>query len=314
VVRDGLVVVDKPDGITSHDVVSRVRRLARTRRVGHGGTLDPMATGVLVVGVERATRLLTYISGADKTYTATVRLGESTVTDDREGEVLTRASVAALTEDTVRAALLDFVGEIDQVPSSVSAIKVGGVRSYARVRGGESVTLAARRVRIDRLVVTGVRTAPRPASPDLGPCLDVDIEVACSSGTYIRAIARDLGVRLAVGGHLVALRRGAVGGFTEAEAMSLEELAARESPVTMSLEAAASRLFTRRAVSEAETRVIRHGGPLAPVGLTDPYAVFSPGGRVLAIVTERDGRARPDVVLAPAEPGVTEVTESGEES
>ena len=290
--RDGLVVVDKPGGMTSHDVVARIRRLAHTRRVGHGGTLDPMATGVLVIGVERATRLLTYVIGSEKSYHATIRLGESTVTDDAEGEVVTRASAAGVTEEAVRAAVPAFVGDVDQVPSAVSAIKVNGVRSYKRVRGGEEVDLPARRIRIDRLEVTGIERQ--------GDLLDVDVEVDCSSGTYVRAIARDLGVALGVGGHLVALRRTAVGGFGLAEAATLEELAEREDPVTLPLDQAVARAFPRRDVDQDAAKVVSHGGPLSTVGIEGPYAVFGPDGDVLAIVSERDGRARPDVVLRPA--------------
>lgn len=307
--RDGLVVVDKPGGMTSHDVVARLRRLAGTRRVGHGGTLDPMATGVLVVGVERATRLLTYVSGSDKSYTATVRLGQATVTDDAEGDVVSQVSAAGVTEAAVRAALLAFVGEIDQVPSAVSAIKVNGVRSYARVRKGEQVELAARRVSIHRLEVGGIRAGTRGA--DMGGAdmdiadmhiVDVDIDVTCTSGTYIRAIARDLGTALGVGGHLTALRRTAVGGFTLAEAATLAELAERDDPVNLPIAAAAERFFARREADEREAVVLSHGGSLAAVGWAGPYAVFAPDGRVLAIVSERDGRARAEVVLAPAGP------------
>jgi tRNA pseudouridine55 synthase len=297
---DGLVVVDKPGGMTSHDVVARVRRFARTRRVGHGGTLDPMATGVLVVGVERATRLLTYVTGNEKSYLATVRLGESTVTDDAEGEVTARASVAAVTEELIRSVLNTFQGDIDQVPSSVSAIKVRGVRSYARVRGGEDVVLAARRVRIDKLVVTAIRDSVRGPATDDVRCLDIDIDVTCSSGTYIRAIARDLGAALGVGGHLTALRRTRVGGFSLAEAVSLDELSQRDDPITVPLAAAATRMFARREADEAESVVLSHGGSLTAQGRSGPYAVFAPDGRVLAIVSERDGRARPEVVLSPA--------------
>jgi tRNA pseudouridine55 synthase len=340
--RDGLVVVDKPGGMTSHDVVARMRRLAHTRRVGHGGTLDPMATGVLVVGVERATRLLTYVSGSDKSYTATIRLGQATITDDAEGDVVSQVSAAGVTDEAVRAALRGFVGEIDQVPSAVSAIKVGGVRSYARVRKGEQVDLPSRRVTISRLEIGELRAGTagsamsgtasdsampgtsgtamwgNPLSHSAAPSdgagdgarvhtaevdiVDVDIDVTCSSGTYIRAIARDLGTAIGVGGHLIALRRTAVGGFTLAEAATLEELQERDDPVTMPLAAAAARLFARRDADEMEATVLSHGGPLAPVGLTGPYAVFAPDGRVLAIVSERDGKARAEVVLAPAGP------------
>lgn len=288
----GLVVVDKPGGITSHDVVARVRRLAGTRRVGHGGTLDPMATGVLVVGVARGTRLLTYVVGSDKGYRATIRLGESTVTDDAEGESIARPGALGITEAALRRELAAFRGEIEQVPTAVSAIKVGGVRSYARVRGGESVQLAPRRVTISRLDIIAVR-----ATADL---LDVDVEVRCSSGTYVRAIARDLGAALGVGGHLSALRRTAVGTFTLDEAATLDELAAEGYPVRLPLSAAAARLFPRRDVDAAEAKVLAHGGTLPATNHPGPHAVFGPGGTVIAIVVDRDGRARPEVVFAPA--------------
>jgi tRNA pseudouridine55 synthase len=216
---DGLLVVDKPSGLTSHDVVARVRRLAGTRRVGHAGTLDPAATGVLVLGLGRATRLLGHLALADKDYLATIRLGEATTTDDAEGEQVSSASTARLGEDAVRSAVGGMVGELDQVPSAVSAVKVGGVRSYARVRAGEQVELAARTVTVSAFDVLAVR---RPA-PDL---LDLDVAVTCSTGTYVRALARDLGVELGVGGHLTALRRTRVGGFDLTAARTLDELAA----------------------------------------------------------------------------------------
>jgi tRNA pseudouridine55 synthase len=287
--RGGFVVVDKPGGLTSHDVVARVRRLAGTRRVGHGGTLDPMATGVLVIGVERATRLLTYVIGGAKRYTATIRLGQSTVTDDAEGEVVASVDAAGVSDDAVASGLDALRGEIDQVPSAVSAIKVGGRRSYARVRAGEEVALAARRVTVHRLDLLVTRRA--------GPTTDLDVDVACSAGTYIRALARDLGAGLGVGGHLTALRRTEVGAFTLADALTLEELAMRPDPVTMELSAAAARFLPRRDASTDEARVLRHGGPLSTVGIAGPYAVFDRDGDVLAVVSERDGRARPEVVL-----------------
>ncbi|MEV0327322.1 tRNA pseudouridine(55) synthase TruB [Micromonospora echinospora] len=291
---DGLIVVDKPGGMTSHDVVARIRRLARTRRVGHGGTLDPMATGVLVIGVNRATRLLTYVIGAEKSYTATIRLGQTTVTDDAEGEVTATTSAAGVTDEAVRTALAALTGEIDQVPSAVSAIKVDGQRAYKRVRDGETVALAARRVTVSRLAVLAVRRD----TPDL---VDVDVDVTCSSGTYIRAIARDAGLALGVGGHLTALRRTAVGGFTLAEAATLPELEQRSPDVvSLPLAAAADRFFARRDASPDEARVLSHGGPLAPAGIAGPYAVFGPAGNLLAIVSEREGRARAEIVLAPA--------------
>jgi tRNA pseudouridine55 synthase len=291
--RGGFVVVDKPGGLTSHDVVARVRRLAGTRRVGHGGTLDPMATGVLVVGVERATRLLTYVIGGAKRYTATIRLGQSTVTDDAEGEVVTSADAAGVTDAAIAGGLAALRGEIDQVPSAVSAIKVGGKRSYARVRAGEDVALAARRVTVHRLDLLATRRA--------GTTTDLDVDVACSAGTYIRALARDLGAGLGVGGHLTALRRTEVGAFTLADALTLDELAARPGgPVTLDLSAAAARFLPRRDATGDEARVLRHGGPLSTVGIAGPYAVFDPDGDVLAVVSERDGRARPEIVLVGA--------------
>ncbi|WP_433307784.1 tRNA pseudouridine(55) synthase TruB [Actinoplanes sp. CA-030573] len=279
--------------MTSHDVVARVRRLAKTRRVGHGGTLDPMATGVLIVGVNRATRLLTYVIGSTKSYRATVRLGQSTITDDAEGEVTAVVSAAGVTEEAIRAGLAAQRGEIDQVPSAVSAIKINGERAYKRVRDGETVELPARRVTISRLDVLGIRKA--------GEVVDVDIDVDCSSGTYIRAIARDLGAALGVGGHLTALRRTAVGRMTLDEALTLEELEARAPDVVgLSMTEAARQAFPPRAATPEEAKVLSHGGPLAPVGIDGPYAVFGPDGEVLAIVSERDGRARAEIVLAPA--------------
>jgi tRNA pseudouridine55 synthase len=288
-----LVIVDKPAGMTSHGVVARVRRLAHTRRVGHGGTLDPMATGVLVVGVERATRLLTYVIGSTKRYSATIRLGQTTVTDDAEGEVTAGASAAWVTDDRVRAELAHLTGDIEQVPSAVSAIKVDGRRAYARVRAGEEVTLAARRVIVSHLVLGAFR-------PAAGGLLDLDVDIECSSGTYVRAIARDLGAALGVGGHLTALRRTAVGTFTLAEAASLDSLAERDDPVTMPLSAAAARFFPRRDADPDEARVLGHGGPLGAIGVAGPYAVFGPDGEVIAVVSERDGKAKAEVVLAPA--------------
>jgi tRNA pseudouridine55 synthase len=290
---DGLIVVDKPGGMTSHDVVARVRRLAKTRRVGHGGTLDPMATGVLIIGVNRATRLLTYVIGSRKSYRATIRLGEVTVTDDAEGDVVATADTTGVTDEEVRAGLAAQTGEIDQVPSAVSAIKVNGERAYKRVREGETVELAARRITVHALDVLTIRR-------DAGH-LDVDIDVICSSGTYIRAIARDLGAALGVGGHLTALRRTAVGGFTLAEAATLEALEERAPDVvTLGLAAAARRAFPGRDATAEEAAVLSHGGPLAAVGIAGPYAVYGPAGDLLAVVSERGGRARAEIVLAPA--------------
>ena len=214
---EGLLLVDKPAGWTSHDVVARIRHVCGTRRVGHAGTLDPMATGVLVLGVGRATKLLTFLVGCDKGYAATVRLGQATVTDDAEGEVVASADAAGVTRSALDAAVARLTGAIEQVPSSVSAIKIDGQRSYARVRSGEDVQLAARPVTVSRFAVLDVRP--------VGACLDVDVEVEVSSGTYVRALARDLGAALGVGGHLTALRRTRVGRFGIGDAVPLETLA-----------------------------------------------------------------------------------------
>ncbi|MFG1604298.1 tRNA pseudouridine(55) synthase TruB [Actinoplanes sp. NPDC049265] len=290
---DGLIVVDKPAGMTSHDVVARIRRLAKTRRVGHGGTLDPMATGVLIIGVNRATRLLTYVIGAGKSYAATIRLGQSTITDDAEGDVTAQANASTVTDEAITAGLRAQTGEIQQAPSAVSAIKIKGERAYKRVREGEAVELPPRTVTISRLDILDIRRADA--------VVDVDIDVACSSGTYIRAIARDLGATLGVGGHLTALRRTAVGSMTLAEASTLDTLETRAPDViTLPMADAARRAFPERIATEDETRIMRHGGRLTAVGITGPYAVFSPDGLLLAIVSEKSGQARAEIVLAPA--------------
>src|SRR5665647_2332878 len=219
----GLILIDKPQGWTSHDAVARTRRLAGTRKVGHAGTLDPMATGLLILGINSSTRLLTYIVGLDKEYLATIRLGASTTTDDAEGEQLALApagAVAALTPEAITAGIAALTGDIMQQPSAVSAIKVDGRRAYARVRAGEEVELAARSVTVHRFDVLAVR----PGSHDGVPVLDVDVAVTCSSGTYVRALARDLGAGLGVGGHLTALRRTRVGGYRLDVARTLEQL------------------------------------------------------------------------------------------
>jgi tRNA pseudouridine55 synthase len=294
---DGLIVVDKPGGMTSHDVVARIRRLAKTRRVGHGGTLDPMATGVLIIGVNKATRLLTYVIGSQKSYAATIRLGEATITDDAEGDVTSSASTGAVTEEAIRAQLAARTGEIEQIPSAVSAIKINGERAYKRVRDGESVEIPSRRVTIHSQEILDIRRV----TVDDRAVVDVDIEVSCSSGTYIRAIARDLGADLGVGGHLTALRRTAVGGLTLAEASTLPELEERAPDVIgLPMAQAAARAFARREATEEETRILRHGGPLPAVGIAGPYAVFDPAGALLAIVSEKEGSAKPEIVLSPA--------------
>jgi tRNA pseudouridine55 synthase len=278
----GLIVVDKPAGITSHDVVARIRRLAKTRRVGHGGTLDPMATGVLVIGVGRATRLLTYVIGADKGYTATIRLGQSTVTDDAEGDVTGRqpASVPPADVDTAVAAL---TGDILQVPSAVSAIKVAGRRSYARVRSGEHVELAARPVTVHRFEVG------EPVGDGCYP-----IEVECSSGTYIRSLAADVGTALGGGAHLRRLRRTAVGGFKAG--VRLEELG----PEHVLAPAAAVAHLAPVTVDAGLAEAVSYGKVLeADWGGEGPWAVLGEGGALLAVYEPYgDGRVKPSVVLA----------------
>lgn len=289
----GLVVVDKPGGWTSHDVVARMRRIAGTRRVGHAGTLDPMATGVLVLGVGAGTRLLHHLVLADKAYTATVRLGAVTTTDDAEGDVLGEADAAAVTEAAVRAALPALTGDILQVPSAVSAIKVDGKRAYQRVREGEVVELPARPVRVSRFTPTAFRR-------DEPGRLDVDVEVVCSSGTYVRALARDLGAVLGVGGHLTALRRTRVGPFDLTTAATLDELAARPAPITLPLPVAVRTAMPVREIDAAEVRELSFGRTLAPAGIDGVHGAVAPDGSVVALLREERGRARPVLVFTAA--------------
>lgn len=281
--ESGLVIVDKAAGMTSHDVVARVRRLAGTRKVGHAGTLDPLATGVLVLGVNRATRLLGHLMLTEKAYDATIRLGVSTTTDDAEGEVLDTTDAGHLTPAEIRAALLAFVGDIEQVPTAVSAIKVHGKRAYQRVREGERVELAARPVTVDELVV--VEIGPP------GPTRDLRVSVRCSSGTYIRAIARDLGAALGVGGHLTALRRTRVGRFGLDRARTLDELAQRLEPVP--LREAARATFVGLDLTSDQADDVRVGRPLAvDLGVPSPVALFAPDGEFLALYQQRGAEAR----------------------
>jgi tRNA pseudouridine55 synthase len=286
VTTSGLVVVDKPAGITSHDVVARVRRLAGTRKVGHAGTLDPMATGVLVLGVERATRLLGHLMLTEKAYDATVRLGVATTTDDAEGEILSTSPAGGLVEDAVRRVLAEFTGELLQVPTAVSAIKVEGRRAYQRVRAGEQVELQPRPVTVHELVVHEVRPA--------GDVVDVDLSLRCSSGTYVRAIARDAGARLGVGGHLTALRRTAVGPYGLDAARTLGQLA--ETFDVLPIADAARRAFPSVDLDEASARDVRVGRTLA-LDLTGLSALFAPEGEFLALYEPREGGARPVAVF-----------------
>ena len=287
--QSGLVIVDKPSGWTSHDVVGRMRRLAQTKKVGHAGTLDPMATGVLVLGINRATRLLGYLTHADKEYLATIRLGQSTVTDDAEGEVTATTPAGHVDEAAVRAAVTSYTGDIQQIPSSVSAIKVDGVRSYAKVRSGQEVTLKARPVTISTFDVDAVRVE--------GDVVDVDVRVVCSSGTYIRALARDIGADLGVGGHLTMLRRTRVGGFPLRLARTLEELETELHVIGLDDVARAS--FDSYDLPEREANDVRFGRALTGIDLGAPRAVamFDPAGEFLALYEQRGGVAKPVAVF-----------------
>ena len=281
--RGGLVIVDKPAGLTSHDVVARVRRLAGTKRVGHAGTLDPMATGVLLVGIGRATRLLGHLALHDKDYLATMRLGVTTSTDDAEGEPLGAQSAAGVTADAIATAAAALTGEIEQRPPAVSAIKVDGKRAYARVRAGEDVVLSTRRVTVARFDVGAVSRT--------GDVVDFDASVTCSSGTYIRALARDVGAALGVGGHLAALRRTRVGAFDLTQARTLAEL---EAEFTMTpLDEVAATAFARRDLDADEALSLSHGGKLAASDQGgEPVAAFARDGTFVALLEDSGGVAR----------------------
>jgi tRNA pseudouridine55 synthase len=292
--QPGILLIDKLPERTSHDVVSRLRRILSTRRVGHAGTLDPMATGLLVMGINGATRLLTYLVGLDKTYAATIRLGESTTTDDAEGEPLGPApheQLARVSDADIAAGVATLTGDIMQVPSSVSAIKVDGKRAYTRVREGENLVLEPRPVTVSRFDVTQIRRT------ETG--IDIDVVVDCSSGTYIRALARDLGFRLGVGGHLTALRRTRVGPFDISEALVLDDsLDAREATerATTALRDpadVATRIFATWHLSSEEEAHLRHGRAAA---LTAPgegrFAAISAEGRLIGLVDASATRVR----------------------
>jgi tRNA pseudouridine55 synthase len=290
----GLVIVDKPSGLTSHDVVARIRRLAGTRRVGHAGTLDPMATGVLVVGVEKATRLLGHLTLAEKEYTATIRLGQATDTDDAEGQTTAETSAAGVTEAALQSAVAALTGEIRQVPPGFSAIKVAGKRAYRLARYGAAPELAARTVTVRSFTIQAVRR--------LGDLMDVDVAVTCSSGTYVRALARDLGAALGVGGHLTVLRRTRVGPYGIGQARTLDQLAA--SFAVIPLADAADAAFPRLDLTEEEARQVAHGRRLPSAVLgheppSGPVAAFAPDGSLVALLAEEAGQARPVAVFVP---------------
>ncbi|WP_405535070.1 tRNA pseudouridine(55) synthase TruB [Streptomyces sp. NBC_00075] len=287
---DGLVIVDKPSGFTSHDVVAKMRGIARTRRVGHAGTLDPMATGVLVLGVERATKLLGHLALTEKEYLGTVRLGQNTLTDDAEGDITSSTDASGITREAVDAGVAKLTGRIMQVPSKVSAIKINGVRSYKRAREGEEFEIPARPVTVSSFAVYDVRDA---VAADGTPVFDLVVSVVCSSGTYIRALARDLGADLGVGGHLTALRRTRVGPYKLDAARTLDQL--QQELTVMPIADAATAAFPRWNVDEKRARLLTNGVRLEmPEEYTGvgAVAVFDPAGQFLALVEEEKGKAK----------------------
>ncbi|MFJ9669043.1 tRNA pseudouridine(55) synthase TruB [Streptomyces sp. NPDC101219] len=293
---DGLVIVDKPSGFTSHDVVAKMRGIARTRRVGHAGTLDPMATGVLVLGVEKATKLLGHLALTEKEYVGTVRLGQTTVTDDAEGDITSSTDASHVTREALDAGVAALTGDIMQVPSKVSAIKIDGVRSYKRAREGEDFDIPARPVTVSSFVLHDVREA---VAEDGTPVLDLVVSVVCSSGTYIRALARDLGAGLGVGGHLTALRRTRVGPYRLDAARTLDQL--QQELVVMPIAEAAAAAFPRWDVDARHARLLTNGVRLEMPELyagAGPVAVFGPEGALLALVEEHKGKAKSLAVFA----------------
>lgn len=288
---DGFLVVDKAGGMTSHDVVAVGRKALGTRKVGHAGTLDPMATGILVLGFGNGTRLLQYITDGDKSYKATIVLGSSTITDDKEGEVISSAHAADVADSEIERVLKSMIGTIAQRPSSVSAVKVGGERAYDRVRAGESFELEARNVTITQLDILAVR--------HLDVTTEVDIEVTCSAGTFIRAIARDLGQALKVGGHLSELRRTRVAGFTESDAVSFQDLKDQKfSP--LNLADVARTTFSVRELTLEEVTELSFGRPLSENGTTSITAAMSPDNRLIALLKDDGKHAKPIAVFAAA--------------
>lgn len=300
----GLLLVDKPEGFTSHDVVAKLRGIVGTRKIGHAGTLDPMATGLLVIGVNSATKLLTFLVGEDKTYIATIRLGASTITDDRESEYASVASpqdVDALTALDIANAVQPLTGDIMQVPSSVSAIKIDGERAYAKVRGGDEVKLAARPVTIGRFDILGELRREIVGEHHF---IDLDVIIDCSSGTYIRALARDLGSALEVGGHLTALRRTRVGAYQVTDSQALADLKKGEVELLNSAQAARE-AFDVRELSAGEVVDLRHGKRIAIGEITEnsaakdrAIAAFAPTGELIAMLTKAGSTLKSLVVFA----------------
>lgn len=279
--KPGLVIVDKPAGMTSHDVVSKLRRAFSTRKVGHAGTLDPMATGVLVVGIERGTRFLAHMVASTKAYDATIRLGATTSTDDAEGEVISTTDASGLDHNAILAEIANLTGDIMQKPTKVSAIKIDGKRAHERVRDGEEVDIPARPVTVSVFDVLDYRID--------GEFYDLDVRVHCSSGTYIRALARDLGNALQVGGHLTALRRTEVGPFTLNDATPLFKL--QEDPeLSLNLDQALTRSYPVLDITEAEGVDLSMGKWLEPRGLKGVHAAVTPSGKAVALIEEKGKR------------------------
>jgi tRNA pseudouridine55 synthase len=296
----GLLLVDKPSGCTSHDVVGRLRFVLRTRRIGHAGTLDPMATGLLVLAVDRSTKLLGHLALTDKTYSATIRLGQQTDTDDADGSVIASAAgseVGAVSNAQIREGIAALTGPILQVPSSVSAIKVAGRRAYNLVRAGEAVQLPARPVTVSRFEIIG------PIRHGTG-VIDLDVEVDCTTGTYVRSLARDLGAALGIGGHLTRLRRTTVGPFEIGGAVDVfgggtadrgpvsDEFARSVAAAIMPAADAVRMAFPARTVDESERLDLQHGRSIGAGGLAGTYGAFGPDGGLVALVADRDGSGR----------------------
>lgn len=288
----GILIVDKDGGWTSHDVVARCRKLLRTKKIGHAGTLDPMATGVLVLGVERATKLLGLLTLTTKAYAATIRLGQSTNTDDAEGEVLATTAALHLADAEIATQVTKLTGDIEQVPATVSAIKVNGERAYARHRAGEEVQLAARPVTVSRFDILARRDVSE------GEFVDLDVLVECSSGTYIRALARDLGATLGVGGHLTALRRTRVGPFTLDHARTLDQLA-EQPTLNLGIDEAIRIAFPHRTIDAQEAESLRDGRWLEPIGIAGVHAALTEDGTAIALLQEKGKRSSPVMVVRP---------------
>jgi tRNA pseudouridine55 synthase len=291
---DGFVVVDKAGAMTSHDVVAVGRRVLGTRKVGHAGTLDPMATGILILGFGHGTRLLQYITDGDKSYRATIALGASTITDDVEGETISKATqtqIAETSDEQIRTALASMRGVISQRPSSVSAVKVDGKRAHERVRAGEVFELASREVTISQLDVLEIRRS--------NDAIEVDIEVTCSAGTFIRAIARDLGATLKIGGHLTSLRRTRVASFGEDVANSFDKFKSGDFK-TLGLVDVAKSIFKVRDLTSDEAAELSFGRKISASATAGIYAAISATHELIALLENRDDGAKPIAVFAPA--------------